>query len=140
MKRRLHFASFRRIVALAVLLWGAADLAIPGWCQVGDEVATRRAIAEVSRTPGTLARSDAPAVCRIEKPAFTTQRLTSMLAADSQQQQLQPEDDCWCCCSHVSPTTNFASTHVERVMSDEYLAEAHAVAGILSLQYHPPRA
>ena len=101
-----------RFVALVLLLWTAVDLSIPS-------------------------------ICRAEDPASNLGQGTSFVQRHdtqfSQTPSFQDDDDCFCCCSHIVPSSHFTAD-----------AEAHAVsstAGVRESQidqsprslFHPPR-
>ena len=136
MMRWSQIADFRRIIALALLFWAFADLAVPGWCKT-DESAPVTTATDSDSSALDLKPDRDSEVCRVEKPAPAASHIS---LAQQPSDQEQGEDDCWCCCSHITPTPHFALARVEAIMPAEEMAELHCASGIPSLQYHPPRA
>lgn len=101
-----------RFVALVLLLWTAVDLSIPS-------------------------------ICRAEDPASNMgQGVSFMQRHDPQLSQtpgFQDDDDCFCCCSHIVPSSHFtANAETHAVSSTTVLRESQIDQYPLSL-FHPPR-
>jgi hypothetical protein len=102
----------RKFVALFVLVWALGDLSVPG-------------------------------LCRTDLPDFGTAQPVSVSApaSASHQQQYQSslEDDCFCCCSHVAPTSPAALSEVAIAVADWPAYVTEMPREFSSSLYHPPR-
>ena len=108
-----------RLVAIFFLLWTLIDLSVPQVCMADFDAPAP--IADASSNPQILA--------------------TSLESHDdgSSSIPLQQDDDCFCCCSHVLPSS---SVHVERlkaVSSIEKDDDAPAPYRPVNAPFHPPR-
>jgi hypothetical protein len=101
-----------RFVALLLLLWTAVDLSIPSICRGED--------------PGS----------NMGQGASVVQRQDTDL---SQPPGFQDDDDCFCCCSHIVPSSHFmADAEAHAVSSTAVLCESQIDQYPRSL-FHPPR-
>ena len=102
-----------RAVALLILLWAVVDMSVPSLCQTDRD---------------------------FQFPPFQ-QQTTGVVGVDRGQPPAtpDPEDDCFCCCPHISPAPHFelarfsSSEHWEAVQSQLRLLD------LPQLLYHPPR-
>lgn len=134
MKLRCQIGLVRRVVTLALLLWAFGDLAVPGWCQTDAGAETPLA---VSLAASRSLHDHADGVCRVE-----TQSHDSAPRVDAAQPSSQEtgEEDCWCCCSHITPAGNSALVNVDLVDRTVDAAPPRLAGGVTPLLYHPPRA
>ena len=106
------YSGKRKFVALVVLVWALFDLTVPG-------------------------------VCQTDFPDFRSSQPISVSAQSSvshqQQSQTAAEDDCFCCCSHVAPTTPVTMTGLAIAVAEwpPFLVEQPRASS--SSLYHPPR-
>ena len=107
-----------RAVALLILCWALLDLSVPGLC------------------PGERDSSQVP-----ETPSFLIASSSVSMAAISGQAPVAPDvdDDCWCCSSHVAPSSQFELATLSTVdRKDAPLFESPS-QGWSQLPYRPPR-
>lgn len=107
------FRRWHRVVALVILLWAVVDMAVPSLCEADS---------------GFLI-------------PLTQQQSSMSVDSDKSSQPADPahEDDCFCCCSHISPTPHFEFTTV--AFSEEYAATTPRLhlLEFAEPHYHPPR-
>lgn len=107
--------SWRKLVAITFLVWVLADLLVPGVCKAETV---------------TLPDGSAPAAS-----------VTSVASPGSSQQATAPagEEDCFCCCSHVSPAS--APAIVTFAITPQVLSplQVEAPRDLAFSLYHPPR-
>ncbi len=107
--------SWHKFVAITFLVWVLADLLVPGVCN-----------AEAVTLPDGVA------------PAAS---VTAVGKAGPSQQPPAPtvEEDCFCCCSHVSPTSIPAIVTFENAQQEWPLLRVEAPKDLVFSFYHPPR-
>src|SRR5678815_1159224 len=119
-----HSASerWRSGVALVILVWALFDLTVPGLCTTEEEVLPT----------GVTSRGYVP-------PSVTgqTPRVQSAAAVPTDQNSL--ENDCWCCCSHITPTPHFQMSVISSFTYEEAPVFDRPSLGWPPLLYHPPR-
>lgn len=109
-------AQNRRLVAMFIFGWALLDLTVPGLClveTVGNKVPSQYQESQVAKFEPSIPSSPTP--------------------------QPGPEDDCWCCCGHVTPAPTFAfSPELVSTVQDPVYREELVYAAVLA-PYHPPR-
>lgn len=107
------FRRWHRFVALFILLWAVVDMTVPSLCE-----------------------SDGGFLLPVPQ-----QQSSVSVDTDRGSQPATPaqEDDCFCCCSHISPTPHFEFKAV--AFSEEYTAAAPGLQLLefAEAHYHPPR-
>lgn len=101
-----------RFIALALLLWTAVDLSIPSICRAEDSswnLGQNTGIAQ--RHEGQVSQA----------PGF------------------QGDDDCFCCCSHIVPSSHFAVNAEARVVSSTTVPRSHQIDQDPRSLFHPPK-
>jgi len=99
-----------RVVAALLLLFAFADLSVPGVCQTDDPL------------PGQIA------------PSFGNCQMGGNSAF-----QGNPGDDCFCCCTHIVPTSHFELVIGVCVTPEVRSTGQGQVKIFHSPVYHPPR-
>jgi hypothetical protein len=117
-------ATWRRFVAGFILIWALLDLSIPGVCQSDDLESTPVSAQEMKSA---------------QQAASSTVQDYSAIPDGNPSDQSGPED-CFCCCSHVTPTSTFSMPGPilnERYSSPDLTLSPLEYSPIL---YHPPHA
>lgn len=107
--------SWRKLVAITFITWVLVDLLVPGVCN-----------AEAVSVPNGIA--SAASVTAVANSEPTPQRSAPTA-----------EEDCFCCCSHVSPTTVPAVVTLENTHQDWPPIQVGAPRELSFSLYHPPR-
>ena len=107
------FLRWQRIAALFILLWAVVDMSVPSLCQADSDF-----LPVPQQQSATLSVDQN----RDSQPAFPSN-----------------DDDCFCCCSHVSPTPHFElsviASRQETVAPDPVIHRLEYTEP----HYHPPR-
>ncbi len=106
--------SWRKLVAITFLAWVLADLLVPGVCR-----------AEAVSLPDGSA------------PAVSVTAVTD--AGSSQQSSTPSQEDCFCCCSHVTPSAMPAAVALETTRPEWPPSRVEAPEDLSFSFYHPPR-
>lgn len=106
---------WRKLVAITFLVWVLADLLVPGVCN-----------AEAVNAPDGIA--SAASVTAVTNSGPSPQRSAPTA-----------EEDCFCCCSHVSPATVPAVVTLENTRRDWPPLQVEAPRELSFSLYHPPR-
>lgn len=115
--------TWRKIVAGFILIWALLDMSVPGVCQSDDLESSPVSALEIQPAAPT---------------PFIIQAYSS-IPDDSSPNHSGPED-CFCCCSHVTPTTTFIVPQPvfrERYSTPDLTLSPLEYSPIL---YHPPQA
>ena len=108
--------SWRWYVSVVLLVLAFADLTVPGLC-----------------------RSESGLV---QLPKTATTHLSARILAQapgSSSITMDGADDCWCCCSHIRPSTHFQLKTQPAVGGIETVYFRGAPQDFTSDLYHPPR-
>jgi len=106
---------WRKLVAITFLVWVLADLLVPGVCK-----------AEAVGLPDGTA------------PAASVNAAANTGSSEQSPTQ-SAEEDCFCCCSHVSPATVPAVVTLENTRQDWPPLQVEAPRELSFSLYHPPR-
>lgn len=107
--------SWRKLVVITFLVWVLADLLVPGICN-----------AEVVNLPD--GGGPAASVTAVANSGTSSQRPAPAA-----------EEDCFCCCSHVTPATVPAVVTLENTHQDWPPLQVGAPRELSFSLYHPPR-
>lgn len=107
------FRKVRKTVAIVLLLWTAIDIAVPNLC------ASDRALIPDAQLIMTSAQPSA--------------------SHDSPGSRFISDDDCFCCCSHIVPTSHFVMATSLQVAPAEAEVACSRTDGLPTSLYHPPR-
>jgi len=102
------------MLALVLLIWTAVDLCIPMVCP--------------SEGPSTV--MDGKAVMQDQSARYEQTNLPLSSGLD---------DDCFCCCSHIVPATQFALSITESSVPAETLVAIADPATAPQSLFHPPK-
>jgi hypothetical protein len=117
--------SWRRLIAGFIVLWAMMDLTVPGVCQSDDLEATL---------------ASALSVTHIITPATGTSSISNT-SNDSIPDQDQPgPEDCFCCNSHIAPTSVFYVSAPFSFMGFERPPSLGSPHDFSPFLYHPPKA
>ena len=105
---------WRRIASLLILLWAVVDMSVPSLCQADS------GFFPVPQQQSTTVSVDQN--------------------RDSQPASPSNEDDCFCCCSHVSPTPHFELSTIASRQEGVAPDPAIHLREYAEPHYHPPRA
>jgi hypothetical protein len=102
---------WRKQLALLLLLWMVVDLCVPGMCQAED-------LTFSSPSRSTLIRS---------------------AGGGGAQNPDSPEDDCFCCCTHIVLTAPVELSAFALSTPEHGIVDLNPPRGFTSASYHPPR-
>lgn len=106
-----------RIVAIMLLLYGAADMLIPGFCPY-----------EVH-----LVATDSPLG---PDTSLTSERSSTRMSTF---EPSDPDDDCYCCSTRIRPQSPPSLGTLDSVHIPAATLKFEALAGFTPHPYHPPR-
>ena len=127
MRGRFHSPTWRTFFASLLLLWAFADLSVPGLCKSDNDGANGPQQESMSVRTGQSPRLVASSVTAFSNPG---------------QQQSAPDrndEDCFCCCVHVAPSTHFRLPELVNVAPELAMYSFHQVTASTPSLYHPPR-
>jgi hypothetical protein len=114
---------WRRFIAGFIVLWAMMDLTVPGVCQSDDLEATLASALSVTHTTAPV----------------TGARDVSNTPNDNSPDQPGPED-CFCCCSHIAPTSVFHITVLYSFMGFQRPYSLSSLHDFSTFLHHPPKA
>jgi hypothetical protein len=105
-------SGLRKFVAAFVLVWALGDLSVPGFCKT-------------------------------DIPDFGVPQSSSVSVQSSvfhqQQSQSSVEDDCFCCCAHITPSSPVVLSTIAIAIADWPAYVVEKPREFSSSLYHPPR-
>lgn len=105
--------TLRKFVAVFVLIWALGDLSVPGLCQ-----------------------TDLP---DFGAPQATSVSAQSSVSNHEQQSQSSVEDDCFCCCTHIAPSSPVVLSTLPIALADWPVYVTERPREFSASLYHPPR-
>ncbi len=109
---------WKRRVALVILTWALLDLSVPGLCP-GEQKIPSTSMAAVALS----FVASVPQGIQVSRPVSDQ----------------TPDDDCWCCSSHVVPAPRFEVTLLSPLEHQEVTLSERPSQGWSLPLYHPPR-
>lgn len=107
------FRRWHRVAAISILLWAVVDMSVPSLCEADG---------------GFI-------------PSSSPQHASVSVDGDKNSQPTPvQEDDCFCCCAHISPTRHFEFAAVG--LSEQFVpvTPEQRLLEFAESHYHPPRA
>lgn len=104
--------TWKKQVAMLLLLWVAVDLFVPGICHTEEMESSLAQVAVTVSLPG---------------------------AGGDHGTRLDYEDDCFWCCSHITPSPHFELNDVESLSSASVVVSLGLPPGSVESIPHPPR-
>lgn len=120
---------WKRILVVAMLTWAMLDLLVPGLC-AGEATP----VAGHGSACGLAAELVA---CAPDEAGLQVTAASKPLDEDNSSSI--GEDDCWCCCSHISPSKDFQLAALPVVAGNDLTPTGELYQGWFSLLPHPPR-
>jgi hypothetical protein len=107
---------WRKFVAITFLLWALTDLLVPGVCK--------------AETPTLQAESSVASVTSVSSAKSSSEHESAPLSND---------EDCFCCCSHVTPAQIPAVVALQKTHQDRTPVAVESPKDFAFAFYHPPR-
>jgi hypothetical protein len=120
--------AWKRILVVAMLTWAMLDLLVPGLC-AGEAT-------PIAGDGGACGLAAELAACSADEAGLQVTAASRSSDGDS---GITGEDDCWCCCSHISPSKDFQQAALPVVAGHDLTPTGALHQGWFSLLPHPPR-
>lgn len=127
MRLTTHRPAWQTWFASFLLLWTLADLSVPGLCQSDDDGSPVSTVASQSENSSQVGQATS------FEAQFRMASNTGQPIAPSSQ------EDCFCCCAHIVPSSHFQVATFE--LAEQALPFYHfnQVTTAAPPLYHPPR-